>query len=300
MTRLVTFAATQMACDWDVDANIARAERLVRAAAEQGANVVLLQELFATPYFPITQDARHFRHARPLDGHPMVARFSALAAELGVVLPLSVFERAGQAFFNAVAVIDADGTVRGVYRKSHIPQAPAYEEKYYFSPGDTGFRVWRTQFAELGIGICWDQWFPETGRSLALLGAEALLFPTAIGTDVSPAAGDSCPSWRRVQQGQAAANLVPLIASNRIGVERADRGDGAGSVETTFYGASFICDERGAVVAEGSRDRQEVVTATFDLDAVRDHRERWLMFRDRRPELYGALTTLDGQGPQRP
>lgn len=293
MSRQVTFAATQMACSWDLGANLDGAERLVRRAAEQGADVVLLQELFETPYFPIEQSAAHFSMARPFDDHPTIARFSALAAELGIVLPLSFFERAGQVFFNTVAMIDADGGVLGRYRKSHIPQAPGYQEKYYFSPGDTGFKVWHTRFGRLGVGICWDQWFPETGRCLALLGAEALLFPSAIGSDPPMDAIDSCPAWQRVQQGQAAANLIPLVASNRVGVERSGC-RGSATVETTFYGCSFISNERGDLVVEASRDSEEVITATFDLDEVQRYRERWSMFRDRRPELYGALDALDG------
>jgi N-carbamoylputrescine amidase len=287
MTRPVTFAATQMACSWELDENLERAEGLVREAAARGANVVLLQELFATPYFCIGQDARHFDLARPIEGHPTVQRFSRLAAELEVVLPLSLFERAGQVFFNAVVVIDADGATLGVYRKSHIPDAVAYEEKYYFSPGDTGFKVWRTRFATIGVGICWDQWFPEAARCMALMGAEALLFPTAIGADPPPAP-DSRDAWQRVQQGHAAADLMPVVASNRIGLEQGS------SASTRFYGSSFVADQTGAIVAEASRDQQEVVTATFDLDEVRAFRERWAMFRDRRPDLYGRLLTLDG------
>jgi N-carbamoylputrescine amidase len=287
MSRPVTFAATQMACTWELEENLDQAEGLVREAAGRGANVVLLQELFATPYFCIEEDARHFALARPVDGHPVVERFRRLAAELGVVLPVSVFERAGQAFFNAVVTIDADGSVLGVYRKSHVPQFPAYEEKYYFAPGDTGFKVWRTRFGALGVGICWDQWFPEAARCMALAGAEVLLFPTAIGSDPAPAP-DSRDAWLRVQQGHAAANLMPLVASNRVGAEE------AAAVRTEFYGSSFIADHKGEIVAEASCEHREVVTATFDLDEVRAYRERWAMFRDRRPELYGRLLTFDG------
>jgi N-carbamoylputrescine amidase len=288
MTRPVTFAATQMACTWELGENLDRAEALVREAASRGANVVLLQELFATPYFCVDEDPRHFDLAAPVEGHPLVARFGRLAAELGVVLPLSVFERAGQAFFNALVMIDADGRTLGVYRKSHIPHAPGYQEKYYFSPGDTGFRVWETRHGTFGAGICWDQWFPESGRCMALLGAEALLFPTAIGADPPSPASDSRDAWQRVQQGQAAANLMPVVASNRIGLEEGE------TAAVRFYGSSFIADQTGAIVAETSRDAQEVVTATFDLDEVRGYRERWAMFRDRRPDLYGRLLTLDG------
>ena len=289
MARAVTIAATQMACSWEIGENIDRAESLVREAASRGAQVVLLQELFETPYFCIDQSARHFDLARPVDGHPTVERFQRLAAELGVVLPVSIFERAGQAFFNSLVMIDADGAALGIYRKTHIPHAVGYHEKYYFSPGDTGFRVWRTRHGVLGVGICWDQWFPESARSMALMGAEVLLYPTAIGSDPAAPEEDSGGAWLRVQQGHAAANLMPLVASNRIGVEDGD------SASMRFYGSSFIADQTGAIVAQASSDQQEVVTAAFDLDEVRRYRERWAMFRDRRPELYGRLLTLDGE-----
>jgi N-carbamoylputrescine amidase len=289
MTGTVTFAATQMACSWETGENVDRAEGLVREAAALGAQVVLLQELFETPYFCIDQDARHFGLARPVAGHPIVARLQRLAAELGVVLPVSVFERAGQAFFNSLVMIDADGEALGVYRKSHIPDAIGYQEKFYFTPGDTGFKVWRTRYGVLGVGICWDQWFPESARSMALMGAEALLYPTAIGSDPPAPEADSNAAWRRVQQGHAAANLMPLVAANRVGTEEGS------SASMRFYGSSFIADQTGAIVAQASRDRQEVVTATFDLDEVRRYRERWSMFRDRRPGLYGRLLTLDGE-----
>lgn len=289
MARTVTFAATQMACGWELAQNLDRAEVLVRQAASLGAQVVLLQELFETPYFPIRQDARHFALARPLDGHPTVERLGRLARELGVVVPVSFFERSNNAFFNAVAVVDADGSVLGVYRKTHIPQAPGYQEKYYFSPGDTGPRVWRTRFGVLGIGICWDQWFPESARCMALMGAEVLLYPTAIGSDPPTTDGRSRGAWQRVQLGHAAANFVPLVASNRIGTES---GEG---VSIRFYGSSFIADHTGAVIAQASDDAEEVVTATVDLDEVRAYRERWSVFRDRRPDVYGRLLTLGGE-----
>ncbi len=288
MAREVTLAATQMACSWEIEANIDRAERLVRAAAAAGADVVLLQEFFETPYFCIDQDSRHMSLARPVEGHPTVARFSRLATELGVVLPLSIVERAGQAVFDTLVMVDADGSQLGVYRKSHIPDAVGYQEKHYFAPGDTGFVVWETIAGRLGVGICWDQWFPETARCLALRGAEVLLFPTAIGVDPPHPEEISVGPWQRVQQGHAAANLMPLVASNRIGVERGD------DVSIRFYGSSFIADHRGEIVAQASQDQEEVVTATFDLDAVQRYRDSWSMFRDRRPELYGPLLTLDG------
>ena len=294
MTREVTLAATQFACDWDIPGNLDTAERLVREAAGRSAQIVLLQELFATPYFPITQDTRHFDLAGPAEGHPVIARFSRLAGELGVVLPVSFFERAGHAFFNSVAVVDADGAYLGVYRKSHIPDSGGYQEKYYFSPGDTGFRVWDTAFARIGVGICWDQWFPESARSMALQGAEVLLYPTAIGSDPPAPDDDSRDMWQLAQRGHAIANAMPLVASNRIGVEAAPGGEPS----IRFYGSSFIAAQTGVVLAEASRDREEVVTATVDLDAVRYQREDWSFFRDRRPELYGPLLTLDGgSGP---
>jgi N-carbamoylputrescine amidase len=292
MTREVTLAATQFATTWDIPANLDTAERLVREAAGRGAQIVLLQELFATPYFPITQDARHFELAGPAEGHPVIARFSTLAGELGVVLPVSFYERAGQTFFNSVAVVDADGACLGVYRKSHIPDARGYQEKYYFAPGDTGFRVWDTAFGRIGVGICWDQWFPESARAMALQGADVLLYPTAIGTDPPTPDDDSRDAWQTVQRGHAVANAVPVVAANRVGVEEAEGG------ETTirFYGSSFIADEAGTLLAAASRDREEVVCAAVDLDAVRRHREYWTYFRDRRPDLYEPLLTLDGAG----
>ena len=286
----VTFAATQFACSDDAAANLGHAERLVRAAAGRGAQVVLLQELFETPYFCKDHLARHFDLARPVSGNPVLERFQGLARELGVVLPYSFFERANNAYFNSLAMIDADGALLGVYRKSHIPEGPGYHEKYYFSPGDTGFRVWRTSFGVLGVGICWDQWFPEAARCMALMGADALLYPTAIGSEPHDASIDSRDHWQRCMQGHAAANVVPVIASNRIGVERGQQ------YEMTFYGSSFIADPTGAKVAEADRSNEAILTATFDLDAVRAQRHAWGVFRDRRPDLYAPLLTLDGTG----
>ncbi len=285
----VTVAATQMQCTWDIDANIARAEKLVREAAGKGAEIILLQELFETPYFCQDQRAEFFDLARPADDNPLIRHFAALAAELGVVLPVSFFERAGKAHFNSVAVIDADGTVLGVYRKSHIPDGPGYTEKFYFSPGDTGFRVWKTKVATIGVGICWDQWFPEAARAMALLGAEILLYPTAIGSEPQEPTLDSAGHWQRAMQGSAASNIMPLLASNRIGTEA-----GKAGTEITFYGASFIADPTGLIVAEAGRTDETVLTATFDLDAIEKQRRAWGLFRDRRPELYRPLGTLDG------
>ena len=287
--RPVTLAATQFACSWDLPANADRAEALIRQAAARGAQVVLIQELFATPYFCITQRAEYLDLAQPMQGHPLISRFSTLAKELGVVLPLSYFERAGTAYFNSLAMIDADGRVLGNYRKTHIPQNPGYEEKYYFSPGDTGFRVWDTAVGRIGTAICWDQWFPEAARAMALQGAEVLMYPTAIGSEPADPDYDSSLHWQTVMRGHAAANILPVVASNRIGTEVAPEG-----VAVTFYGSSFICDQTGQKVATGSRDREEVLVTTFDLDAIAALRRTWGVFRDRRPEAYGAVATLDG------
>jgi N-carbamoylputrescine amidase len=278
-----------MACGEDSQKNVDRAEGLVRAAHAKGAQIILVQELFETPYFCKDQLARHFSLAQPFEGNPLIKRFSALARELGVVLPISFFERANTAHFNSLAMIDADGAVLGLYRKSHIPDGPGYQEKYYFNPGDTGFKVWTTRFGRVGAGICWDQWFPECARAMALMGAEVICYPTAIGSEPPPApAVDSSAHWRRVMQGHAGANYVPVIASNRIGREV---GEGC---EITFYGTSFIAGPTGEILAEAGRDAEAVVLATVDLDQIGEARRSWGLFRDRRPELYAPLMTLDG------
>ena len=286
--RNLTVAATQMACSWDADENIHKAEELVRLAAEDGAQVILLQELFQTPYFCMEEKYEHLSLARPLAEDRAVQHFQTIAKALGVVLPISYFERAGEAAYNALAILDADGSILWNYRKSHIPQNPGYEEKFYFSPGDTGFRAINTKFARIGCGICWDQWFPETARSLALQGAELLFFPTAIGSEPEAPYLDSMPHWQRVMQGHAAANIMPLVASNRVGHEV------SGTVEGTFYGSSFIANHVGEKVREANRVDETYLTATFDLDMIRDYRRSWGVFRDRRPAIYGALRTLDG------
>jgi N-carbamoylputrescine amidase len=291
--RPVTLAAIQMACGWDGAANIAKAEELVREAARRGAQLILLPELFETPYFCIEQDARHLKLARSVDDNPAVRHFSEVARELGVVLPISFFERAGPAYFNSIAIIDADGSRLGIYRKSHIPNGPGYQEKSYFSPGDTGFKVWQTRYARIGVGICWDQWFPEAARAMALAGAEVLLYPTAIGTEPPPALPvNSREHWQRTQQGHAAANLMPLVAANRYGLERSLQ-DPEG-LYIRFYGSSFIADAMGAKVAEATEEGDVVLTAAFDLEQTAAVRDNWFVFRDRRPDLYGALTSLDG------
>jgi N-carbamoylputrescine amidase len=288
--RQVTVAATQMACTKTPAENILRAEQLVRDAAAKGGQIILIQELFETPYF--CQDMVHdfFNLAKPLSENAAVAHFAPIAKELGVVLPISVFERAGQSFFNTIVILDADGTNLGFYRKSHIPDGPGYSEKFYFSPGDTGFKVWDTKYARIGVGICWDQWFPEAARAMALLGAEILLYPTAIGSEPQDATLDSSGHWQRVMQGHAGANVTPLVASNRIGTE-----PGTNGTNITFYGSSFIADPTGAKIAEANRTEQTILTATFDLDEIAHMRASWGVFRDRRPELYTPLLTLDGK-----
>ena len=287
--RNITLAATQMACGKDRTESLQRAEQLIRQAAGQGANIVLIEELFETSYFCQDQLPEFFELARPVEDNEGIAKFQSLARELDVVLPFSFFERYNQAYFNSVAMIDAGGAMLGLYRKTHIPDGVGYQEKYYFNPGDTGFRVWETKFGKVGLGICWDQWFPETARCLALGGAEVLLYPTAIGNEPQFPDWDSRDHWQRAMQGHAAANMVPLVASNRIGKEKGE------NREMTFYGSSFIADETGAKVAEADRTSEAVLTHTFDLDAIRNQRAQWGFFRDRRPEHYGALTKLSAK-----
>ena len=286
--RKVTAAVTQMGCSRDREENLQKAEGLVRQAAEQGAQIILLQELFETRYFCQTQDFAYMDLARPLSENPAVKRLSVLAKETETVIPVSFFERYGNTAFNSVAVLDADGSVLGVYRKTHIPDGLPYAEKFYFTPGDTGFRVWNTRYGRIGVGICWDQWFPEAARSMALLGAELLCYPTAIGSE--PTLGiDSKAHWQRCMQGHAAANLIPMLASNRIGTET------EGESSMTFYGSSFIADETGGIVEEADRTTEAVLVHTFDLDQAALRRREWGVFRDRRPELYGILMT-HGEG----
>lgn len=286
--RNVSLGAVQFSCSWDRDENIAKADRLVRQAASAGAQVVLLSELFETPYFCAVQHSRYYDLARPLQNHPTILHFQRVAKELRVVIPVSLYERAGMALFNTVVILDADGSIAGHYRKSHIPQAIGYEEKFYFTPGDTGFTPIDTAYGKLGIAICWDQWFPETARALVLRGAEFLLYPTAIGSEPNSPSLDSMEHWRIVMRGHAGANMVPVVAANRIGVETTD------GVSMTFYGSSFIADHLGSLVASAGRDVEQVLVHSFDLDACRDYRQSWGCFRDRRPDLYGALLSHDG------
>lgn len=283
--RKVTVAATQMACSRDIDGNLANAESLVRKAAADGANIILIQELFATPYFCKDQLEKHFELAEPVDDSRVIEPMRGLAKELGVVLPVSFFERDRNAYFNSLVVADADGEIVSHYRKTHIPDGPGYQEKYYFSPGDTGFVVSKTRFGTIGVGICWDQWFPETARSLVLQGAKMLFYPTAIGSE--PVSGlKSRDHWQRTMQGHAAANMVPLIASNRIGKEEGE------TCSLEFYGSSFIADHTGAKVEEASEEKEEILLREFDLTAIRGERTAWGLFRDRRPELYGPIMEL--------
>lgn len=288
----LTVATTQMPCSWNLARNLDQAERLVREAAARGAQVILLQELFAPPYFCIEQNHRHLALAEEYAQSQVLARFADLAGELGVVLPLSWFERAGNAFFNSLAMADADGRLLGVYRKTHIPNAIGYQEKEYFSPGDTGFRVWDTAHGRLGVGICWDQWFPETARCLALQGAEVLLFPTAIGSEPGAQGLDSRDHWQMTMRGHAAANLLPVVAANRVGREVATTDP---ELQMSFYGSSFICDHKGTLLAEADREGTTVLLQTLDLDAMAEERLAWGIYRDRRPEMYGPMLGLDGQ-----
>ncbi len=276
----VRVAAIQCAFTASLEENVARVEGLVRQAAAQSAQVILPPELFESPYFCREERDEFFDLARPVEGHPTIARFQALAQELGVVIPVSFFERDGHAHYNSLAMVDADGTLLGVYRKSHIPDGPGYEEKFYFRPGNTGFKVWPTRFGRLGVGICWDQWYPECARAMMLLGAEILLYPTAIGTEPETPELDTKDLWQRAMVGHAVSNVVPIVASNRIGIE----GD------QTFYGHSFIASHRGELVAELGRKDTGVLLADLDLEEIRRNRASFGFFRDRRPDLYGLLT----------
>lgn len=287
----LTVACTQMRCTWDTDDNVERATGLVRQAAADGAQIILLQELFETPYFPIDEQARHFDLARTADEQPTVRHMQALARELGVVLPVSFFERSGPAYYNALAVVDADGSIVGHYRKSHIPDFPAYEEKFYFCPGDTGFGAFDSRYGRVGVAVCWDQWFPEAARAMTLAGADILFYPTAIGSEVYDPELDSKDHWQTVMRGHAAANIIPVVASNRIGNEE------SGGIAIEFYGSSFITDHLGAIVQSADRVSETALTATIDLAEVREYRRSWGIFRDRRPDLYGSLLTLDGRQP---
>jgi N-carbamoylputrescine amidase len=284
-TRTLTVAAIQLQFTDERETNLKQVIGRIREAAAAGAQVILPSELFEGHYFCREEREDYFSRAHPVKDHPTLKEFQTLAADLGVVIPVSFFERSGPAYYNSVAVIDTDGAILGVYRKSHIPDGPGYEEKYYFRPGNTGFRVWNTRVGTIGVGICWDQWFPECARAMALMGAEVLLYPTAIGSEPQDATLDTKDPWQRAMIGHAVANAIPVIAANRIGPEG----------ELTFYGHSFIANFRGDKVAELRRAEEGVIMGTFDLDAIAQYRAGFGFFRDRRPDLYNILLTADGQ-----
>jgi len=278
--RKVTVAATQMACTDNADDNINKAIEIIRAAKQKGANIILIQELFSSLYFPCNNDPENFKLALPFENNPILEKMASIAEELDVVLPVSFFEKENNTYYNSLAVINADGTIMDRYRKSHIPDGPGYEEKYYFHPGNTGFKVWDTKFGKIGVGICWDQWYPEAARIMALMGAEMIFYPTAIGSEPDSPEMDSKDSWQIVMQGHAAANSIPVIASNRTGIETNEK------FSMTFYGSSFITNECGEKVEECSRDQEEIIVHEFDLDSVSLYRSSWGFFRDRRTDLY--------------
>ncbi|GMQ49234.1 N-carbamoylputrescine amidase [Vibrio sp. 10N] len=286
MSKVVKFAALQLTKTWDLDANLEKIKGAIREAAANGANVIVPQELMAAPYFCKKQESKYFELAEETENCRLIKELSALAKELNVVIPVSYFEKAGNTFFNSLVMIDADGTVLENYRKSHIPDGPGYSEKYYFSPGDTGFKVWKTQFGTFGAGICWDQWFPELARSLVLSGAEAIFYPTAIGSEPQDLSLDSRDHWQRTMQGHSAANLVPVVASNRVGIEDDD------GIKTTFYGSSFITDHTGGKLAEAPREGEAIIYAEIDLKETAKARHAWGLFRDRRPDLYQDILSL--------
>ncbi|MBA3009961.1 MAG: N-carbamoylputrescine amidase [Proteobacteria bacterium] len=288
MSKLMV-AATQMVCTKNLDQNISTAERLVFTAAEKGARIILLQELFETLYFCQEEKAEHFKLASALEENKAVNHFCAIAKKLKLVLPISFFEKKNAAHYNTTAVIDADGSILGIYRKTHIPDGPGYEEKFYFNPGDTGFKVWRTKYACIGVGICWDQWFPEAARIMALKGAQILFYPTAIGSEPAHGALDSKAHWQTAMQGHSACNLIPVVASNRIGTES------FGASRITFYGSSFITDNRGQILQQANRTDASVILSEFDLDQLELQRASWGLFRDRRPSQYKTLLTSSGE-----
>ncbi|GGZ20791.1 N-carbamoylputrescine amidase [Asticcacaulis endophyticus] len=285
MTRTLTVAAIQTSYGDDMAANIKKTEAFVREAAAKGAQVILPSELFQGPYFCVSQEEKWFATAYEWRSHPAVIAMAELARELNVAIPVSIYEREGPHYFNSLVMIDAGGEALGVYRKSHIPDGPGYQEKYYFRPGDTGFKVWDTKFAKIGVGICWDQWYPETARSMMLMGAEILMYPTAIGSEPHDTSLDTAAPWQRAMQGHAVSNVVPVVASNRIGHEQVTE---AGQ---TFYGHSFIANHRGDLVEQFGATDEGVLVHTFDLDYLNTHRAAWGFFRDRRTDLYGALAS---------
>lgn len=282
--RTVVTAATQMSCSWNIDENIAKAERMIREAANSGAQIILLQELFETPYFCQEKKAEYFKYAVLPEENRAILDLRKLARNLQVVLPVSFYEKSTTGdFYNSVAIIDADGEILGVYRKTHIPHGPGYEERFYFKDGDSGFKVWDTRYARIGVGICWDQWFTEAARCMSLLGAELLFYPTAIGSEPVQTEVDSKNHWQLVMQGHAAANITPVIASNRVGTEQ------VGDLSLTFYGSSFITNEIGEKIAEADRHSETVLITEFNLDNIARYRDFWGIHQDRRPEMYGKI-----------
>ena len=285
--RNITVAAIQMQCSKNVEENIAKAEKMVREAAAKGAQVILLPELFEREYFCQQRRYDFYSYALPVDENPAVKAAQKLAKELSVVLPISFYEKDGNVLYNSLAWIDTDGSLLGVYRKTHIPDDHYYQEKFYFTPGNTGFMVFDTKYGRLGAGICWDQWFPETARALALKGAEIIFYPTAIGSEPILDT-DSMPHWRRCMQGHSASNLVPVVAANRIGKEDVEPCEENAGLKSSliFYGSSFITDITGDIIQSASRDKEEILIQTFDLDLNAENRLSWGIFRDRRPEMY--------------
>jgi N-carbamoylputrescine amidase len=281
--RTVVTAATQMSCSWNIEENIAKAEGMVREAANSGAQIILLQELFETPYFCQEKNADYFQYAVLPEENRAIRRLRELARNLQVVLPVSFYEKSATGAYNSVAIIDADGEILGIYRKTHIPHGPGYEEKFYFKDGDSGFKVWKTRYARIGVGICWDQWFTEAARCMSLMGAELLLYPTAIGSEPDQTELDSKNHWQLVMQGHAAANITPVIASNRIGTEQ------TGESTISFYGSSFITNEIGEKIAEADRHSETILITEFDLDQIARYRDFWGIRQDRRPEMYGKI-----------
>ena len=279
MSRVLKVAALQASLSQDMQANIDKVKGLVREAAARGAEIILPSELFCDHYFCKVQDEKFFATAYPWSEHPAVEQLSELAAELGVVIPVSIYEKDGPEYYNSIVIIDADGTPLGVYRKSHIPDGPGYMEKFYFRPGNTGFRVWETMKGNIGVGICWDQWFPEAARAMTLMGADILFYPTAIGSEPHDDSLDTAARWRRAMQGHAVSNVIPVVAANRMGDEEGQ----------VFYGTSFIADHAGEIVSELGRAEEGVIMAEFDLDFLNRHRAAWGFFRDRRTDLYDVL-----------
>lgn len=288
---VVKVAAVQMSCSCDVDDNIKKADKFVREAAAKGAKLILLPELFERQYFCQERRYDYYQFAMPVDENPAVKHFMKLAKQLGIVLPISFYEKDGNVLYNSIAMIDADGSLMGVYRKTHIPDDHFYQEKFYFTPGNTGFKVWDTMVGKVGVGICWDQWFPETARSMAIMGADILLYPTAIGSEPILDC-DSQGHWRRTMQGHAAANIVPVVAANRIGREEVKPCDANGMQESAlvFYGSSFMTDETGDILSSAGTDEEKILLSEYDFNKIRENRLSWGLFRDRRPECYGLIT----------